>query len=335
MKEGITFDDVLIVPSYSTIESRSVISLRQEFLGLQMELPIISANMDYVTGADMANAMRLNGALGILHRFHATPKHLFASAALVNPLVFSLGTRSIDNSLHILNTLLANFIIPHAVCIDVAHGEHSKVIGFIRLLKSQYKGLFVIAGNVATNVGYRRLWDAGADAIKVGIGPGSVCTTREVTGVGVPQLSAIMDIASVRSNTGPPIIADGGIKNSGDIVKALAAGADLVMLGNLLAGANEAPGEVRVAPDNSRWRPYRGQSIFGTNEEKYVPEGIEGWVKEKGPVSEILRKLAGGIRSGMSYVGAYNLSELRENVEFIRISQSTHIESNTRVLTNF
>jgi IMP dehydrogenase len=144
-----------------------------------------------------------------------------------------------------------------------------------------------------------------------------------------------MDVKQARDDwyyEGPKIIADGGIKNSGDIVKALAAGADTVMLGHLLAGTDEAPGEVRVAPDNSRWRPYRGQSIFGTNGHKFVPEGIEGWVKEKGPVSEILRKLAGGIRSGMSYVGARNLTELRENVEFIKISQSTHIESNTRVL---
>ena len=352
MIEGITFDDVLIVPKMSDIESRSDISLRQEFLGLQMDLPIISANMDYVTGSDMAIAMRQNGALGILHRFYKD-NGLFTwdIADLVEektPIIISLGTRSIEESMRALETL--NYktplydgdvdvegIMPYAVCIDVAHGEHTKVIELIKLIKSKYNDLYIIAGNVATYQGFNRLAQAGADAIKVGIGPGSVCTTREVTGVGVPQLSALMDIDARRSvqYQHVKVIADGGIKNSGDIVKALAAGADVVMLGNLLAGADECPGEVRVAPDNSRWRPYRGQSIFGTNGMKFVPEGIEGWVKEKGPVSEILRKLAGGIRSGMSYVGARNLQELRENVEFIKISQATHIESNTRVSTNY
>jgi IMP dehydrogenase len=130
---------------------------------------------------------------------------------------------------------------------------------------------------------------------------------------------------------GPPIIADGGIKNSGDIVKALAAGADVVMLGSLLAGADECPGELRVAPDNSRWRPFRGQSIFGSNASKYAPEGIEGWVPEKGPVSEILRTLAGGMRSGFSYVGARNISELQAKAKFIEVSAGTRIESSTRV----
>lgn len=342
MREGITFDDVLIIPSYSEIESRSDISLYQNFLGIDMEIPIISANMDYVTGAKMAKEMRQNGALGILHRFYSSFDEQLDDIKKYSPqkLIVSVGTRDIVHSQNLLYSIVHEYPV-YGVCIDVAHGEHKKVLEMIKLIREDFPLMTIIAGNVATSTGYLRLTDAGADAIKVGIGPGSVCTTREVTGVGIPQLSAIMDINECRrsrfndTSSGPAIIADGGIKNSGDIVKALAAGADVVMLGNLLAGAEEAPGEVRVAPDNSRWRPYRGQSIFGTNGLKFVPEGIEGWVKEKGPVSEILRKLAGGIRSGMSYVGANNLSELRENAEFIKISQSTHIESNTRVIQNF
>lgn len=355
MRDTLTFDDVLIVPSYSDIETRGDISVAPDFL-FEMSLPIISANMDYVTGAEMAIAMRQNGALGILHRFYKSPAQF--TLDLMDlweedrdfPVIISLGTRNPKDSLVQLQRVMYpsdyseyadsieyNGTFPYAVCIDVAHGEHSKVLGLIDNIKNNYPDIKVIAGNVATATGYLRLADAGADAIKVGIGPGSVCTTREVTGVGVPQLSAILDIADARrvrfndTQKGPYIIADGGIKNSGDIVKALAAGADVVMLGSLLAGSPECPGEVRVAPDNSRWRPYRGQSIFGVNGEKFVPEGISGWVKEKPPVAETLAKLAGGIRSGMSYVGARNLTELRENAEFIKISHSTHYESSTRV----
>jgi IMP dehydrogenase len=219
------------------------------------------------------------------------------------------------------------------VTVDVAHGHHNKVIDMVKRLKDD--GATVIAGNVATYSGSWALANAGADAVKVGIGPGSVCTTREVTGVGVPQLSAIMDVykAFCESPNPPLLIADGGIKNSGDIVKALAAGADAVMIGSLLAGTTEAPGEVRVGPDNRRWRPYRGQSIFGVNGEKFTPEGISGWVEEKGPVANVLKKLEGGIRSGMSYTGARNLMELRLYTDFIKVSHATHYESRTRIET--
>lgn len=332
-KEYLTFDDVLILPHHSTISTREIIKIDQSFLGLKLEVPIISSNMDYVTGPDMAIAMYKVGGLGILHRFMPWKDQLEAMAKIASenaPVAISVGVRDSNESLQ--RALTAQFNFPNViVCIDVAHGDHEKVGNLVLALKSH--GLKVIAGNVATMQGYGYLSRCGADAIKVGIGPGSVCTTREVTGAGVPQLTALMEIHKIRQEYGgPPIIADGGIKNSGDIVKALAAGADVVMLGNLLAGSRECPGNAIQTPDGRRWRPYRGQSIFGVNGLRYTPEGISGYVEEKGPVEDIIRNLVGGIRSGMSYSGASNLEELKEAI-FIRVSNNTQIESGTRVRT--
>lgn len=342
--KSLTFDDVLIAPQYSDIESRSDISLDSTFLGYDLRLPIISANMDYVTGYDMAVAMLENGGFYVLHRFgkvEITVDDIDVLLLEGHPVSISIGIR--DGYGDVLKYLgpfgIDRIINKVTITVDVAHGHHKKVIDLVKQLKSiGYPR--VIAGNVATYEGALALIgaDVRADAIKVGIGPGSVCTTREVTGVGVPQLTAIMECARAINDIGDSsaqLIADGGIKNSGDIIKALAAGADVVMLGSLLAGTQECPGETRIAPDNSRWKPYRGQSIFGTNESKYTPEGIEGWVKEKGPVSDVLRKLAGGIRSGFSYVGARNIKEFQERAKFIEISSGTALESSTRIPVNF
>lgn len=336
MIEYLTFDDVLIRPQYSEIETRESVNTAPDFLGLDMKVPIISANMDYVTGPDMAIAMWLAGGLGILHRF-APQAELTLNAAEVStkkvPLIPSIGVKGDSFYLATVYESLG----AHAICIDVAHGDHKLVVDLIKKIRAETY-LKVIAGNVATKEGFWRLAEAGADAVKIGIGPGSVCTTRTVTGVGVPQLSAIMYIADAREASPQyahvKLIADGGIKNSGDIVKALGAGADVVMLGHLLAGATEAPGPVIEVGDGRRYRSYRGQSIFGTNGMREVPEGISGYVEEKGPVERIIRQLAGGLRSGMSYVGATNLKELQENCEFIRVSPMSHVETNTRVRTS-
>lgn len=333
-KEFLTFDDVLIQPQYSKILSREHISTASVFLGLNLELPIISSNMDYVTGPDMAIAMYKAGGLGVLHRFAPWNKQLEDMGVVDRagvPVAFSVGVRDADEAYMraIQTRSLFNNVI---ICVDVAHGHHERVFETVAKLKI-VEGVTVIAGNVATQAGYNYLRYAGADAIKVGIGPGSVCTTREVTGVGVPQLSAIMECAEARDNgrIKTPIIADGGIKTSGDIVKALAAGADMVMLGNLLAGTTECPGDALESPTGLRFRPYRGQSIFGVNGLRYTPEGVSGYIEEKGPVADVLRHLREGLRSGMSYAGAMNLEELRDGAIFIRVSSSTHIESGTRI----
>lgn len=340
-KQYYTFDDVLLEPGFSDIESRENISTDVNFLGLDLKIPIISSNMDFVTGSRMANAMWEAGGLGIIHRFcpwEAQQDNL----QKIDPITISVGTRNINESLErvqyakdMWNTRPGTVTGDLIVCIDVAHGHHDKVSELISRIKTRWDYIYIIAGNVATEEGAWFLADAGADAIKVGIGPGSVCTTRIVTGIGIPQLSAIVHIADAIKPKRIPIIADGGIRNSGDIVKALAAGADVVMLGSLLAGTTECPGEVIETGDGRKLRRYRGQSIFGVNGEKYTKEGVSGYVPEKGPVADVLKQLVGGLKSGMSYVGANNLEELKEKATFIKVSNSTLQENNARIPTAY
>jgi IMP dehydrogenase len=293
--------------------------------------------MDLVTGAKMAVAMNNAGGLGILHRFYSSwteeeedIRTLFDSSV---PVAISIGIRDFMEARHKLTWIEEEYLgeTSFIVTIDVAHGHHERVRLMIRTIKEEYPQVKIIAGNVSTWDGYLFLADTGADAVKVGIGPGSACTTRIVTGFGYPQFSAIKDIADKKYSTQPAIIADGGIRSSGDIVKALAAGADVVMIGNLLAGTTETPGEILESVNGRRFRRYRGQSIFGANGERYVKEGVSGFVEEKGPVAAVIKYLAGGIRSGLSYTGALNLQELRENAEFIQVSAHTVHESNPRL----
>jgi len=220
---------------------------------------------------------------------------------------------------------------------DAAHGASRNVIRAVRILKEQYPHIEVIGGNVATYDGAMRLLEAGADAIKVGVGPGSICTTRIVSGAGVPQLTAIMEV--YRATQGRvPLIADGGIKYSGDIAKAICAGADLVMLGNLLAGVEESPGEV-VVYQGDRYKDYRGMGslsamkYFGRDRygqaegQKLVPEGVEGRVPYKGPLAQVLHQLVGGLRSGMGYLGCATIEDLQRNGRMVRITQASLTES--------
>jgi IMP dehydrogenase len=224
------------------------------------------------------------------------------------------------------------------IVIDSAHGHSQGVLNAVRMIKRALPDLLVIAGNVATREGVRALAEAGADAIRVGLGAGSICTTRVVAGVGVPQLYAVMECAAEAQRWNLPVIADGGIRYSGDIVKALAAGANAVMLGNLLAGCEESPGEIEIFR-NRAYKVYRGMGsvaamrqgssdrYYQTDPRKIVPEGVEGRVPYRGPLSETVHQLVGGVRSGMGYVGARNLQELREKARFIRITNSGLRES--------
>jgi IMP dehydrogenase len=229
------------------------------------------------------------------------------------------------------------------VVVDTAHGHSSRVLEAVTRIKKQSNRVQVIAGNVATADGTKALIDAGADAVKVGIGPGSICTTRIVAGVGMPQLTAIMDSVEAAKKQDVPVIADGGIKYSGDMVKALAAGADCVMVGSLLAGTDEAPGETYLYQGRT-YKAYRGMGSVGAMARgsadryfqqevkdtlKLVPEGIEGQVPYKGSVDGVLHQLVGGLRAGMGYIGAANLAALRERAKFVRISPAAITESHT------
>ena len=217
------------------------------------------------------------------------------------------------------------------VVLDSAHGHSENVLRCLRMIKEKFPDLQVIAGNVATGEGTRALIEAGADAVKVGIGPGSICTTRVVAGIGVPQVTAIMDSYAVAKEYGIPIIADGGIKYSGDIVKALAAGASVVMLGSLVAGCKEAPGEYELY-QGRQFKVYRGMGSLGAmgkgssdryfqaQNKKFVPEGVEGRVPFKGPLADTIYQMVGGLRSGMGYTGCANIPEMHEKAQFVRIT---------------
>ena len=224
------------------------------------------------------------------------------------------------------------------IAIDTAHGHSAMVLKKIAEIKKKFPSLTLIAGNVATAEATKALIDAGADIVKVGIGPGSICTTRVVAGIGVPQLTAVMDCAEEADKHGKRIIADGGIKYSGDIVKALAAGGSAVMIGSMLAGTQESPGEIELYQGRS-FKVYRGMGslaamaagsndrYFQENEKKFVPEGVEGRVPYRGSVSEIIYQMKGGLRSGMGYCGKHNIDELRKNSRFIKITNAGLLES--------
>jgi IMP dehydrogenase len=463
-KEGLTFDDVLLVPAHSEVLPRDIDVTTRLTTGISINIPIISAAMDTVTDANLAIAMSREGGVGIIHKnmtieqqadevdkvkrsesgvitdpIFLTPDHpisdadaLMAKYRISGVPIVRTGTRqlvgiitnrdlrfernydrpisevmtsenlvtapvgtTLDDAKEILahhkieklplvdnDGILKGLItikdiekarqFPNAakdsrgrllvgaavstsvdmyqrvealvnagvdvLVIDTAHGHSEKVLQAIQEVRKLYPDLQLVAGNVATAEATQALIDAGVNAIKVGIGPGSICTTRVVAGIGVPQVTAIYDCASVARKHGVPIIADGGIKYSGDVVKALAAGADTVMIGSLLAGTEESPGEVELY-QGRRFKVYRGMGSLGAmkagggeryfqdNNKKLVPEGIEGRVAYRGPLSDILYQLVGGVRAGMGYCGAPSIPYLQNNGRFIRITAAGLRES--------
>jgi IMP dehydrogenase len=317
---ALTYDDVLLVPQHSDLVSRSEANTEVKIGNLYLRVPIFSANMDSITGPAMVHAMGAAGGRGVLHRY-TSPEVIVSWLKEMpeNLRIPSVGIRSAAAEMYIDFTT--------SICLDVAHGDHLEVVNEIkRLYMIGYKT--IIAGNVATRSGARSLLDAGANVIKVGVGPGAVCTTRSVTGHGVPQLSAVMDVAEVVSEyKGATSIADGGLKNSGDIVKALAAGADAVMTGSLLAGTDEAarPHEYRGMASHDAQVSFRGEVGNG------VAEGVtQTDIKSRGPVGKVIAELAAGIRSGMSYSGARDLKELKEYALFRVVTANAIVENGTR-----
>jgi IMP dehydrogenase len=333
-KKTFGFDDLLLVPRFSTIETRSHCSLSVEIGEMKLSAPVISSNMDTITESEMATAIEKLGGFGIIHRYLSPEARLQqlekisdlrhrALAIGVTKEEVAFGKELLDRGANVL-------------CLDVAHGHSSMMERALGELRSYAEGItrarfapitrpVFIAGNVATPEGAADLARWGADAIKVGIGPGSMCTTRIVTGAGYGQLTALADCAEA---TRVPIIADGGIRNSGDATKALAAGATFVMLGKLLAGTNEVPTWARESGT------YRGMASaeaqgghYGYTFKDRHPEGVATKVETKGPVAEVLGPFLGGVRSGLSYVGARTIAELREFAEFVECAPGVVVES--------
>ena len=475
LRVGLTFDDVLLVPKFSDVSSRKDVSTRTKFSrGIELSIPVVSANMDTVTESSMAIAMARLGGIGVIHRFLSVSEQVAEvlkvkrseGVVIEDPItmppsgtvgeaselikereiggivivdskrkVLGLLTRrdliledglnkkvtqvmtpakdlvtarrgvSLEEAQELLNRnkveklplldrqgRLAGLITSKdilkrrqfpaatkdakgrlrvaaavgvkgdymerskkllevgadALVVDIAHGHSAHAIATIKEIKRALGDVQVVAGNVATSKGASDLVKAGADAVKVGVGSGSICVTRVVSGAGVPQLTAILDSAAGAADSGVPVIADGGIRNPGDVTKALAAGASTVMIGSLFAGTEESPGPT-ILRDGVRYKLTRGMASLqasvdrraraedasGPREDKLVeevieesvPEGVEGMIPYKGRVDEVVKQLVGGLRSGMSYSGAHDLPELWKNAEFLRITSAGHKES--------
>ncbi len=461
-KEGLTFDDVLLIPGHSLVMPQDVDVSTRLTKNVRLETPIMSAGMDTVTESRMAIAMAREGGIGIIHKnmtieeqarmvdrvkrsehgvisdpFFLAPDNKVSDALRImehyhisgvpitegRKLVGILTNRDlrfetdfeqpirnimtserlvtapvgttmeeakqllrrhkieklplVDDSFNLIGLITikdiektqkypraakdcrGRLIVGAAVgtardtlervealkdagvdvlVVDTAHGHSEGVIQMVKTIKNRFPSVDVVGGNVGTGEATEALIQAGADAIKVGIGPGSICTTRVIAGIGIPQITAVLDCARVASKYSVPIIADGGIKYSGDIVKAIAAGADVVMMGNLLAGTEESPGE-EVVLQGRRYKVYRGMGSIGAMSEgssdryfqegaqKLVPEGIEGRIPFKGSVSETIFQLVGGLRAGMGYCGVVNIEELKTQTQFIRITNAGLTES--------
>ena len=336
MKEALSYDDVLLVPKHSNIESRSQVDLKS-VLGknLEFDTPIIASPMDTISGEEMAIKLSQLGGVAIIHRYNSIIEQSLIVRAIKRAgerVGAAVGTSGdYMNRVAALNSAGVDFI-----CIDVAHGHHSMVHEAIKAIRATYgTAIHIMAGNVATAEGFEALQAWGADSIRIGIGGGSICSTRIQTGHGVPNLTAIMECARVATTA--TLIADGGIKNAGDAVKALAAGADFVMLGSMLAGTDEAPGDIVESPLYcGKFKSYRGMASREAQEEwrgkSSAPEGISTMVPYKGPVENIFNDLVGNIKSGLSYTGATTIGGLQAKAEFIRQTSAGQSESSTHIL---
>ncbi len=327
-----SFDDVLLVPQMSDITSREEVDISAEMAGQRWSLPIISSPMDTVTGKVMTATLSEMGGLPTVHRYCTIEEQLDMTGGAVFRSAAAVGVTG-DYMLRVEK--LYNFGVK-SFCLDVAHGHHVLVERALKSIRDKYAdSVVIIAGNVATPDGYGDLSEWGADAVRVGIGGGSICSTRIQTGHGVPTFQSVYDCAR-ESEASAAIIADGGIRTSGDIVKALAAGADFVMLGSMLAGTDESPGQSLVASDGKKYKVYRGmasvEAQLDWRGEARSLEGISTTIPHKGSVMDILRDLSQNIKSGLSYSGARNIAELQNKSEFIVQSSAGQSESNTHIL---
>jgi len=338
MREALSYDDVLLVPQYSEVISRKTVSLESELdNNISLSLPIISSPMDTVSEDEMAFSLGMAGGLSILHRYCT----IEAQCKMIKKVKQRDPTCLIGAAIGVTDDFekRANALVfcgADLLCIDVAHGDHTLVKSAIHQLRAQLGDkLHIMAGNVATAEGFMRLEEWGANSVRLGIGSGAICTSRIVAGHGVPVFQTILDCAMVQNNA--KIIADGGIRGSGDVIKAFGAGADFVMCGSLLAGTDEAPGGIVTVKDK-KYKPYRGMASFSSQmewrEKSSTPEGVSTLVPYKGSVTDVLRDLIGGIKSGFSYSGASNLKELQRKARFIKQTHAGIIESSAHIFHN-
>ncbi|NBY19634.1 guanosine monophosphate reductase [bacterium] len=328
---GLTFDDVILVPGYNGIKSRQNVTTSVELFGRTFGIPLISSNMDTITEHQMADAMTDLGGMAILHRFVSIEDNvkMFQKVKHKDKVAVSIGIGK--DGLERAEALIQAGAT--MICVDVAHGHSKEVNRSIRTLRESHgNNVLIIAGNVATYAGADYLAAAGADVIKVGIGSGSVCTTRIKTGFGVPQLSALQDCRKVDR----AIISDGGTRYPSDAVKALAAGADFVMLGGMLSGTDETPGttvESNVAGQKVLLKRFRGMAskeaqddFMGGMSDWKTAEGVSLEVVCKGPVRNVIQDIMGGIRSGLTYCGALTIKDLQRKAQFMEITNAGRVE---------
>ena len=341
IKEALTFDDVTLVPKYSEILPKDVDTSIKLTKFLKLRIPLLSSAMDTVTESRMAIELGKAGGIGVIHRNLDINKQILEIKKVKKQklLVGAAVGAGLDEFIR------AKAIIKEKVdliVVDTAHGHTKKVSEIIKFIKSKkHFKTALCAGNIATAEAANFLSKLGVDIIKVGIGPGSICTTRLVAGIGVPQLSAIINVRNGLKNKSVKVISDGGIKYSGDLAKAFAAGADAVMIGSLFAGTDEAPGKL-IKKNGKLFKLFRGMGSVGAmnkgsadryfqskqkDTSKYVPEGVEGLSKYKGKVNKIIYKLIGGLKSSMGYLGSKQIKYLRKKPQFVKITKAGFYES--------
>jgi len=331
MRKAFTFDDVALVPQFNNVPSRTEPLLETWLTKSQkIGIPILCSNMDSAISEQMASILLEAGSIPIFHRFTDMETQKKWVKKFGNKTFISCGIMQLESTKELLDLGAAG------VCIDVAHGHSDRMFSFIEKIKKAHPDKEVIAGNVCTKMAYHDLVNAGADAVKVGVGPGAACTTRIVTGFGVPQFSAICECAEIAEKLRVPLIADGGIRTSRDVVLALAAGASTVMIGKLFALTEESAAPKKDTPEG-RIAKYRGQAsedfqndFYGGLKDKTVAEGIAFWAPVSGSAKQLLDLLLGGIRSGLTYGGARNIKELQRKAEFVEVTQSYISESYPR-----
>jgi len=319
--QSLTYDDISLIPTeVSRIKSRTEAVTGCNFMGMELSLPVVSSPMDTVTGIDMATALTELGCLGVLNRFDSS------LAEILN----GIGRRNVKGVSIALNTPMdviekladKNFVI----CIDTANANNNEVLHKTEEIKKKFD-VKIMVGNIAHGATLKQLEDSGADSVRVGIGSGSVCSTSIQTGIGIGQVSSLLDVlfAKEKLNLKIEVIADGGVKSAGDVAKAIALGADAVMLGRMLSGTRETPGDV-IKYNGQLWKKYRGSASFGVKMRNEFIEGEETMVPYKGTVKNVVDSISDGLRSSMSYMNCFNLDELRKTDCFAILSNSSYLE---------